>query len=161
MLYPDKALPSFLEKNLIPQSLINDSPLLQSELKSGRKEIIEQDIDGQVHFSGAFTNVADLRRSIERAGDISKGNELEWCMLFEAVFKHQEFTGRSSTMYKYEGLGCIYWHMVSKLLLAVSEFVDDARQVGAEESVLERLVAHFYNIRGGLGLYKSPTEYGA
>ena len=161
MLYPDKALPSFLEKNLIPQSIIENSPLLRSELESGRKAIIEQDIDGHVHFNGAFMNVADLRVAMERAGNISKGNETEWCNIFEAVFKHHEFTGRSSTMYKYEGLGCIYWHMVSKLLLSVCEFVDDARQVGAEESVVEPLVAHFYSIRDGLGLKKSPAEYGA
>ena len=35
--------------------------------------------------------------------------------LYEEVFDHQSFTGRSGTFYKYEGLGCIYWHMVSKL----------------------------------------------
>ena len=30
-----------------------------------------------------------------------------------------EFTGRSGSFFAYEGLGSIYWHMVSKLLLAV------------------------------------------
>jgi hypothetical protein len=161
MLYPDKSLPLFLEKNRIPRSLIDVSPLVKHELESGRKTIIEQDVNGQAHFNSAFTNVADLRAVIDRAGNISKADETEWCTIFEAVFKHHEFTGRSTTMYKYEGLGCIYWHMVSKLLLSVSEFLDDARQEGAEGTVLDGLVAHFYSIRGGLGLYKSPAEYGA
>jgi len=161
MLYPDKDLPPFLEKNLISQPLIHDSPLLLHELESGRNTIIEQDINGRVHFSGAFKNIKDLRIAIERAGVIGKGDETEWCEAFETVFKHHEFTGRSSNMFKYEGLGCIYWHMVSKLLLAVSEFIDDARRAGADDLVLGRLTGHFYDIREGLGLYKSPAEYGA
>ena len=44
--------------------------------------------------------------------------------LYERVFDHQSFTGRSGSFFKYEGLGCIYWHMVSKLLLAVQEVLD-------------------------------------
>ena len=34
------------------------------------------------------------------------------CGVFETVFNHRQFTGRSGAMFKYEGLGCIYWHMV-------------------------------------------------
>jgi hypothetical protein len=64
-------------------------------------------------------------------------------------------------MYKYEGIGCIYWHMVSKLLLAVTEFAEDARNAGAELSIIQRLTKHFEHIRNGLGLHKSPLEYGA
>ena len=45
---------------------------------------------------------------------------------FEAVFNHKAFTGRSGTFYGYEGLGSIYWHMVSKLALAAYEVADDA-----------------------------------
>ena len=41
--------------------------------------------------------------------------------LYERLFDHQSFTGRSGTFFAYEGLGSIYWHMVSKLLLAVQE----------------------------------------
>ena len=41
--------------------------------------------------------------------------------VFEEVFNHKAFTGRSGTFFGYEGLGSIYWHMVSKLLLAVQE----------------------------------------
>ena len=41
--------------------------------------------------------------------------------IYEEMFDHQSFTGRSGTFYGYEGLGSIYWHMVSKLLLVVEE----------------------------------------
>ena len=40
--------------------------------------------------------------------------------LFERLFDHESFTGRSGTFFGYEGLGCIYWHMVSKLRLAAA-----------------------------------------
>ena len=46
--------------------------------------------------------------------------------IFESVFDHKSFTGRSGTFFGYEGLGSIYWHMVSKLLLAVYEVTEKA-----------------------------------
>ena len=42
----------------------------------------------------------------------------------------------------YEGLGCVYWHMVSKLRLAVLETWDAARTGSAAPAVVARLVAH-------------------
>ena len=47
--------------------------------------------------------------------------------IYEKVFNHKAFTGRSGTFYGYEGLGSIYWHMVSKLLLAVEECCQQGR----------------------------------
>ena len=41
--------------------------------------------------------------------------------IYEDIFNHKAFTGRSGTFFGYEGLGSIYWHMVSKLRLAVYE----------------------------------------
>ena len=161
MLYPFIELPHFLNRNIIPQSMFDKHPQLRAELESGGNEIVEQDINGGVHFNGAFMNAADLRVAIAEKGNISKADEEQWCEVFEAVFKHREFTGRSGTMYKYEGLGCIYWHMVSKLLLAVFEVLDRARGDAVDESIREGLARHFEHIRGGLGQYKSPTGYGA
>jgi hypothetical protein len=80
---------------------------------------------------------------------------------YEAVFQHQRFTGRSGSMYKYEGLGCIYWHMVSKLALAVAEAVVEAARSGADPELIDGLSAHYRKIREGLGLHKSPADYGA
>ena len=47
--------------------------------------------------------------------------------LYESVFDHHAFTGRSGGMYGYEGIGCTYWHMVAKLLVASGECVQDAQ----------------------------------
>ncbi len=48
--------------------------------------------------------------------------------MFEEVFHHSAFTGRSGTFFAYEGLGSIYWHMVGKLLLAARKFTPQPRQ---------------------------------
>jgi hypothetical protein len=64
-------------------------------------------------------------------------------------------------MYAYEGLGCVYWHMVGKLLLAVQE---NALQVDREAQpapVREALAAAYHRIRAGLGFEKTVVEYGA
>jgi hypothetical protein len=81
--------------------------------------------------------------------------------LFEAVFDHRSFTGRSGAMYGYEGLGCIYWHMVSKLLLAVQELALQAAADGAPGTVRDALFENYYRIRAGLGFEQSALAYGA
>ena len=78
---------------------------------------------------------------------------------YERLLAHHEFTGRSGTMFGYEGLGCIYWHMVAKLLLAVQERVFEAHDAGAPE--LQPLVAHYRRVRDGLGYRKSAADWGA
>jgi hypothetical protein len=83
------------------------------------------------------------------------------CALYESVFSHRRFTGRSGAMYKYEGLGCIYWHMVSKLALAVAELIGAAVRSGEDGSIVDALFERFEAIRQGLGLHKTPARYGA
>jgi hypothetical protein len=81
--------------------------------------------------------------------------------IYESVFDHRSFTGRSGTFYKYEGLGSIYWHMVSKLLLAVQETFYRAVDSNANPSTLEKIKNYYYEIREGIGSHKSPALYGA
>ena len=69
-----------------------------------------------------------LRELVDRDGPRVKD-------LYEQVFNHKAFTGRSGGMYGYEGLGCIYWHMVAKLLLAVHECYRSAEEDGAGADV--------------------------
>ena len=64
-------------------------------------------------------------------------------------------------MYGYEGLGCIYWHMVSKVLLAIQENVFRAVDGQAPSAVVESLGDAYYLVRGGLSSNKTPAEYGA
>ena len=81
--------------------------------------------------------------------------------VFEKVFDHQSFTGRSGTFYGFEGLGCIYWHMVSKLLLAISETYFNALASNEDEVTLGQLIQHYYDVRAGIGFNKSPELFGA
>jgi hypothetical protein len=64
-------------------------------------------------------------------------------------------------MYKYEGIGCIYWHMVSKLLIAVQELFVEAEERAERPDVVSQLARAYYEIRSGLGFNKSPDEHGA
>jgi hypothetical protein len=77
--------------------------------------------------------------------------------LFENVFHHNEFTGRSGTFFAYEGLGSVYWHMVSKLLLAVQETILRTRNEPSSGALMEK----YADIRKGLGFNKAPDVYGA
>jgi hypothetical protein len=164
ILYPDRRLPRFLEKNNIPTSAVAASRLLTEMLRRGDRRIVAKDVNGGVHFDAAFRNASPLRAALEalRGGELGPLAEQEApgiLALYEELFDHQSFTGRSGTFYKYEGLGCIYWHMVSKLLLAVQDL--RAAAGGASPAIRRRLQEHYEAIREGIGVHKTPTEYGA
>ncbi|MEM9983450.1 MAG: hypothetical protein AAF804_00005, partial [Bacteroidota bacterium] len=59
------------------------------------------------------------------------------------------------------GLGSIYWHMVSKLLLAVYECCAEAIANNADPETVGRMLEHYYEINAGIGVHKSPALYGA
>ncbi|MAZ92887.1 MAG: hypothetical protein CMF58_00555 [Lentimicrobiaceae bacterium] len=166
MLYPDRQLPRFLEKNNIPKEMVNKSELLKKLVADNEKSIIDVDIEGNYHFNGEFRNVDLLEKSLDnlRHGFYSHMIEEEKdyiLSVYEKIFDHQSFTGRSGTFYGYEGLGSIYWHMVSKLLLAIQENYFRALNDGLGNDVTGRFKAHYYETKAGIGLYKSPDLYGA
>jgi hypothetical protein len=51
--------------------------------------------------------------------------------------------------------------MVSKLLLAVQETYLQAIQNNNNETTASRLLDHYYEISEGIGVHKSPSQYGA
>lgn len=165
LLYPNKELPGFLERNTIPKEEIKRSKLLNSLLKKGNKKIVEQDVDGNYHFNGNFKNASDLSKALENLDptqfEFTESAKKETLQIFENVFNHKAFTGRSGTFYGYEGLGSIYWHMVSKLQLAVWECCIRAKEEKAPQELLDQLIRHYYEINEGIGVHKSPTVYGA
>lgn len=166
MLYPDRQLPRFMDKNIIPEKLVNRSVLFKKLIQNGETSIIQVDDEGKCHFNGDFRNAEALEKSLDklRIGSYSQLIEKEKELIlsiYENIFDHQSFTGRSGTFYGYEGLGSIYWHMVSKLLLACQESYFQAINEGAKPSVIGRLKNHYYEIKAGIGLYKSPDLYGA
>jgi hypothetical protein len=160
VLYPDRQLPSFFEKNNIPVAGIAKSKSLTAMIKSGDRRIVVQDLNGVAHFNAAFRNGTLLKKALQSLSLPEQENK-QILVLYEEVFDHQSFTGRSGTFYKYEGLGCIYWHMVSKLLLAVQEVLNQAACAGEDPALLERLISHYHEIREGIGVHKSPKLFGA
>lgn len=164
MLYPDRQLPRFTEKNVIPAALIESSELLSRLVAGNDTNIVYKDIFGLYHFNSNYRNASDLEQALnllQSVGKSTQSGKKQILEVFEKVFDHQSFTGRSGTFYGFEGLGCIYWHMVSKLLLAINEIYFSALDNNADEIQLEKMAEHYYDVRAGIGLNKSPDVYGA
>ena len=165
LLYPDKELPRFVDKNNIPSEAVNKSKLLQELLKDKYTQIIEKDVLGNYHFNGNFNNANSLKEAIanlpEKYLSLADTDETLLLEVFEGMFNHKAFTGRSGTFFGYEGLGSIYWHMVSKLLLSVQETCLLAVKNKESEVTIGKLLDHYYEINEGIGVHKSPELYGA
>jgi hypothetical protein len=165
LLYPDRELPRFLEKNRVPAASVAAIPLLKRMLADGNNCIIECDAGGTYRFNSDLTNVGNLNTRLNSLAS-AYGEQLESAReplqaLYEAVFNHQAFTGRSGGMFGFEGLGCIYWHMIAKLLLAIQENFFAAREQGADDTSCTRLGNLYYRVREGMGFNKTPAEFGA
>ena len=165
LLYPNKDLPRFMEKNNISKIEVTQSDLLKTLLEDGNKQLISEDINGNYHFNGTLNNANSLSALLdnldlkyERLVQTEKQHILQ---IYENVFDHKSFTGRSGTFYGYEGLGSIYWHMVSKLVLAVQEACLKAIKGNETDEVVGRLLEHYYEMNEGIGVHKSPQLYGA
>lgn len=165
MLYPDRRLPGFLAKNQIPAKQVEAIPLLQRLLADGDERIVVRDADGCYRFNAEFTNVSNLNAELDLLaadyGDSIEEARKPLQALYEQVFQHKSFTGRSGTMFGYEGLGSIYWHMVAKLLLAVQENFFASLEQGSDQTSRRRLGQLYYRVREGIGFNKTPAEYGA
>jgi len=166
ILYPNKDLPRFDKKNNIPSSKVEQSDLLKQLIKVGDNQIIEKDVLGGYHFNGNFHNAKSLKEALSNLpkGQYQSLVEKDSKFLldvFEDVFNHKAFTGRSGTFFGYEGLGSIYWHMVSKLLLAVQESCLKAINDNENDKLVGKLLDHYYEIEAGIGVHKSPSLYGA
>lgn len=157
MLYPNRDIPGFLSKN----TLSHDQVLQAAKGRDPQvlfSRQLHRDVRGNWHFDGTYRNVKDLE---EASGELSEADRKALSELFESTFHHSEFTGRSGTFFAYEGLGSIYWHMVSKLMLAVQERLIDAVEAGEQEEKVSLLKEKYLDIRRGIGFNKPPEVYGA
>jgi hypothetical protein len=167
MLYPARELPSFLARNTIPPGRVETNPLLVALVEAGEASIVDRDAFGTYRFSSSLASKATLVAMLDELSatpawtELVAANRQDVYDVYEDVFNHKSFTGRSGSMYKYEGLGSIYWHMVSKLLLAVQEVFWKARAAGEPAGTIERLADAYYRIRAGLSSDKTPVQYGA
>jgi hypothetical protein len=163
ILYPDRDLPSFLEKNCLTEDKVHEVNLFTALVDAMDKTIINKDINGIYHFNGHFRNASNVSKALEvlkqdpQYTNLVIAESKKILDLFEKTFHHDEFTGRSSTFFAYEGLGSVYWHMVSKLLLAVQETVLHFKDHPSANALIERYV----DIRAGLGFNKTPDRFGA
>jgi hypothetical protein len=161
MLYPCREQTRFLEKNVLDMGVVESSAWIKNELQSGRRNYLERDVEGKIHFNSRFRNSLELRSALDSDPEIRAEDAAALCSAYEDLFSHRQFTGRSGTMFKYEGQGCIYWHMVAKLLLATSEMIELAVKDETPADQLDSLLDRFEEIQDGLGMHKSPAEYGA
>lgn len=167
MLYPDRDIPGFLSKNTLSPDQVQDSALIAQLVERDDHTLILRDENGFYHFNGSFRNARDVERVLNKLGHndpytaLVKAESGQILALFEKVFNHSAFTGRSGTFFAYEGLGSIYWHMVSKLLLAVQEVFFSAVAHGEAERTIQALADVYYDIRQGIGFNKAPDVYGA
>jgi hypothetical protein len=165
MLYPDRVQTRFLAKNVITKAAFEQLPVLMQMIAASDDRIVTQDVEGCYRFNANVKNNDELIVQLNSlshdypALDKSMASKIE--ALFEQVFNHQSFTGRSGGMFGFEGLGSVYWHMVSKLLLALKENFYAAVEEDAAPELIQRLGALYYRVRDGIGFNKSPDEYGA
>ena len=159
ILYPNKELAAFYNKNNLSEAQV--SALKDLVARSG-DAILIKDVNGTYHFNPTYKNARIMQDTIAELPKDQQPNaaEMEALLnLYEASFNHQNFTGRSGTFYAYEGLGSIYWHMCSKLLLAVQEHALDAFDKSEPEAAA--LTEAYYDVRSGLSFNKTPELYGA
>jgi hypothetical protein len=167
LLYPERELPAFLAKNVVPADDAAAVPLLRDLLTAGDRTLIARDADGVVRFHGDFGNARDLAAALDTlaaqsrwSAAVARDRDAVFGV-FESVFHHKAYTGRSGAMYGYEGLGCIYWHMVAKLLLATQEVLQRAEREGLPAPLRADLAVMYRRLRAGLGYEKTAAEYGA
>lgn len=153
LLYPDRKLPGFLEKNVLDAEALALEPV-KALLQKG-SDVFETQSDGSVRFAPRFANRYDVEAALTHLGEGAR--VLGDC--YDRLLGHQQFTGRSGTMFGFEGLGCIYWHMVAKLLVVVQEAVFQAAD--QKSPLLNDLKALYRDVRDGIGYRKSPADYGA
>jgi len=163
ILYPDRDLPGFLEKNCITAAQVSGLALILELVRAQDHTLITRDENGNYHFNGHIRNLKDVRRCLDalqgkpQYAELVKAEAAQIEALFEDVFNHDEFTGRSGTFFAYEGLGSVYWHMVSKLILAVQETIRRTRSEPSTRGLLEK----YADLCKGQSFNKTPAVYGA
>jgi len=162
LLYPDRAATPFLEKNKVPARDVLAVPLLAALVSGGDERVIMREDVQTFRFAPDLVNGTHLRRALEQAAPGASEAERQAVeALYERTFDHHRFTGRSCSMFGYEGLGCVYWHMPAKLLVAVQEAFFAAVDRGESGEVIESLAEAYERVRGGLGFNKTVSQFGA
>jgi hypothetical protein len=167
LLYPDRDVGCYLERNRLPRDWRERAPLTAAITASGNRGLLRVDEDGHTRFHPDLANARNLGELLDRlaadpvwatAVTAERGEILAF---WEEVFHHRSFTGRSGAMFAFEGLGSIYWHMIAKLLLAVQETHAAAAKADPASPHAERLARCYHEVRDGIGYRKDAATYGA
>lgn len=167
LLYPERKLPGFMARNAIPEDAIAAIPVMGRLQSAGNGTLWVRDGAGVGRFHGDIRNSRDVAAILDDLGrdpewhDLIARDRAAIIRLFEEVFGHRLYTGRSAAMYGYEGIGCIYWHMVAKLLLAVQETALRAVRESLPPPVRLGLAGMYFRVLSGLGVRKTAAEFGA
>ena len=167
LLYPEPDFIPFFKKNIIPSKIVKTEPIVDKVCQISKNDIIEKDFNHVYRFNKNIRNVFDLELALNNLSknpeslNLSEKDKKILFLTYEKVFQHKKFTGRSGTMFSYEGIGSIYWHMISKLLLSVQELFFQGQKINIKREDLETIGTLYYRIRSGLSANKTPKEYGA
>lgn len=162
LLYPDRELAGFDELNRIEDTDLQCNHLLASMADKGDERLVYQDGTGAWRFDETLVNGYALADRLQEIEGLAPEDQTAIETLYEKVFSHHSFTGRSGSMFGYEGLGCVYWHMVSKLMLAAQEVALAVSRDDESSGELKlRAAAAYYSVQRGLGFRQTPQSYGA
>ena len=164
ILIPIRALPGFGKEQRAARWQVAGSAWRRAG-RAQRALVLVQPRERRLPLNGAFRNAADAARVLDELHQ--ELALLRWSppnatssWIFGGDLNHASFYRSPGTFYAFEGLGSVYWHMVSKLLLvagmryqqAVSEGADAVNYPGPGS----RLLRH----SPGISFNKSPAVYG-
>ncbi len=144
-LYPITMTKKFVEKNIL------------ANIKEEIEGITVKDSQGNFHFHHDIVT-SEILKERGNALALPEAKMKELLAEYELAFAHNAFTGRSQVMYKFEGIGCVYWHQNAKLALAVLETVQRTREKG--EDATEIYMA-YKQLMSGFIYRKTPEECNA
>jgi len=151
-LYPVKTLNTFMERNTIPADAAARSTLIMRLLEEGHDGFVLRDADGLIRFHDAIGQSSDVEKWLTQLNaDAEEAATIR--EIYELVFEHKQFTGRSGIMYKFEGIGCIFWHQNSKFMVSLQESFIKSGDPALKDA--------YYRLQQGLGFRHTPEAWGA
>ncbi|MDE2956981.1 MAG: hypothetical protein OXU68_08265 [Bacteroidota bacterium] len=166
LLYPDQPPKRFMSLNSIGANHLVRCSLVRKMIAAGDGRLIGRNPTGDYYFHHALINEKRLEQLLDElkldgyAKAVNR-DRIRILTLYRELFGQDKFNGRATRFFKYEGLGCVYWHMVSKLMLAVQRVFWKAKEADESAAVLAALARHYYFIRKGLGYDWDPGQFGA
>ncbi|HLP02475.1 MAG TPA: hypothetical protein VK163_10670, partial [Opitutaceae bacterium] len=108
ILYPDRELPGFLERAVLPADAATQEPLVAALLSAGDERLVLRDAAGALRFHPDLINDDALAARLHALATEPRWSELVAARtpavhaLYERVFNHRAYTGRSGSMFAYE-----------------------------------------------------------